>query len=80
MKTQSQFQNQIQTPWWKQRWPWLLMSGPFVAMVGCGITIWLAFSHIDTPINEGVVQRGLKVEISKSYPEKSKSEHPAEVH
>lgn len=48
-------------PWWKHRWPWILMSGPFVAAVGCAITIWLTFSAVDQPIREGVVKQGLKV-------------------
>ena len=30
-------------PWWRQRWPWLLMAGPALAIVGCAITIVLAF-------------------------------------
>jgi len=35
-------------PWWKQLWPWLLISGPAIAMIGCIITIWLALTiHVD---------------------------------
>ncbi len=48
-------------PWWKQRWPWLLMSGPAIVMIACGVTIWLAYSGADQPIRDGVVQQGLKV-------------------
>lgn len=48
-------------PWWKQRWPWILISGPLVAAIGCAITIWLTFSAVDQPIREGVVKQGLKV-------------------
>lgn len=49
------------TPWWKQLWPWLIISGPAIAMIACGVTIWLAYSGADQPIREGVVQQGLKV-------------------
>ena len=48
-------------PWWKQLWPWLLISGPAVAMIGCAVTIWLAYKIPDQPIRDGVVKQGLKV-------------------
>jgi uncharacterized protein len=60
--------NELETmkPWWKQLWPWLLISGPAVAMIGCIITIYLAVNlHADKPLREGVVKQGLKVEQLK---------------
>ena len=57
---------QASKPWWKQLWPWLLISGPAVAMVGCVITIWLAINmYADKPLRDGVVKQGLKVEQIK---------------
>jgi hypothetical protein len=57
------FNKQTITPWWKQSWPWFLISLPAIAVVGCSITIWLAFSlHPDAPIRDGVVKHGLIVE------------------
>ena len=29
-------------PWYRHRWPWLLMLGPFVVVVAAAITLWLA--------------------------------------
>ena len=53
----------IMKPWWKQLWPWLLISGPAVAMIGCIITIYLAINlYADKPLRDGVVKQGLKVE------------------
>lgn len=53
-------------PWFKQLWPWLLISGPAVAAIGCIITIYLAFTlYADKPVRDGVVKRGLKVEQVK---------------
>ncbi len=53
-------------PWFKQLWPWLLISGPAVAAIGCIITIYLAFTLCaDKPVRDGVVKRGLKVEQVK---------------
>ena len=59
-------EQQMSKPWWKQLWPWLLISGPAVAMIGCIITIWLAVNmHTDKPLRDGVVKHGLKVEQIK---------------
>lgn len=53
-------------PWFKQLWPWLLISGPAVAMIGCIITIYLAVNmYADKPLRDGVVKQGLKVEQIK---------------
>ncbi len=49
-------------PWWKELWPWLLMAGPAVAIIGCGITIWLALSGAEAEITQGFTKQGLKVE------------------
>lgn len=58
----------VQQPWWKHRWPWLLMSGPFIAFVACGVTIWLTFSAVDPQIKEGVLKQGLKVTATGAAP------------
>ncbi|CCG19199.1 hypothetical membrane protein [Taylorella asinigenitalis 14/45] len=29
-------------PWYKEPWPWILMAGPILAIIGCIITINLA--------------------------------------
>jgi hypothetical protein len=51
------------TPWWREPWPWILMAGPALAIVGCAITIALAVSSFsDQPILEGGMKRGLVVE------------------
>ncbi len=49
-------------PWWRHRWPWLLILGPAVAVVGCVITIVLAFqSYGDQAIIDGGARQGLVV-------------------
>ena len=57
---------QTTKPWFKQLWPWLLISGPAVAMIGSIITIYLAINmYADKPLRDGVVKQGLKVEQIK---------------
>ena len=57
-------EQQTTKPWFKQLWPWLLISGPAVA--GCIITIYLAINmHADKPLRDGVMKQGLKVEQLK---------------
>jgi hypothetical protein len=59
-------EQQITKPWWRQLWPWLLISGPAIAMIGCIITIYLAINlYADKPLREGVVKQGLKIEQLK---------------
>ncbi len=51
-----------QLPWWRHRWPWLLMLGPAVAVVGCVITIILAFqAYGDQAVIDGGTRQGLVV-------------------
>lgn len=53
----------IPKPWWREPWPWLLMLGPAVAIVGCVVTIVLAVQNFaDQPIYDGGVKRGLVVD------------------
>ncbi|MBB5217061.1 hypothetical protein HNQ49_003765 [Parapusillimonas granuli] len=49
-------------PWWREPWPWIIMAGPAVAIVGCIITIVLAVQNFsDQAIEDGGVKRGLVV-------------------
>lgn len=53
-------------PWYKEPWPWILMAGPAIAMVGCIITIALAIQNDDVTISDGGVKRGLVVSKPQS--------------
>ena len=56
-------------PWWRQHWPWLLMLGPLVAIIGCVITMTLAFRNFsDEPVFDGGMKRGLVVERHPGKP------------
>jgi len=51
-------------PWWREPWPWLLMAGPLLAVIGCVITIALAVTHFrgQAIVDDGGVKRGLVIE------------------
>lgn len=49
------------TPWYKQRWPWLLMSGPAAAIVAGLATAWVAFAGADGLVADDYYKRGLAV-------------------
>src|SRR3954470_17169610 len=34
-------------PWYKHRWPWLIMLGPFLVVLAGSYTIWLSYSQQD---------------------------------
>ncbi|MBV6272199.1 hypothetical protein KVP09_04595 [Alcaligenaceae bacterium CGII-47] len=56
------FSDQDSGPWWREPWPWLLMLGPALAVVGCAITIFLAFqSYGGQAIEDGGHKQGLYV-------------------
>lgn len=47
-------------PWYKNRWPWFLIAGPAIVVVGCIITIYLAFTQSrDTPLVNQQNRQGL---------------------
>lgn len=65
-------------PWYREPWPWILMAGPFAAMVGCFITIYFAMTQFASqPIQEGVVKRGLVIEQTASGASASPVINPA---
>jgi len=63
MRKMNMSEQEASKPWYKQMWPWLLISGPAIAAIGCVITIYLAINlYADKPVRDGVLKRGLKVE------------------
>lgn len=55
-------------PWYKEPWPWIIMAGPAVAVIGCAITIVLAVQNFsDVAISDGGVKRGLVVERTGAH-------------
>ena len=49
------------TPWFRQRWPWLLIAGPAIVVVAGIYTGWLALSTDDGLVADDYYKRGLTV-------------------
>jgi uncharacterized protein len=47
-----------QKPWYKHRWPWLLMLGPALVVVAGTYTGYLAFSHQDALVVDDYYRQG----------------------
>ena len=48
-------------PWYRQRWPWLLMAGPGIVVVASFITLWLAATTDDALVADDYYKRGLSI-------------------
>ena len=46
------------TPWYAQRWPWLLMLGPILVIIAGGYTCWLAFTRPDALVVDDYYMQG----------------------
>ncbi len=48
-------------PWYRHRWPWLLMAGPAVVVVAGIVTAWIAVATHDGLVAEDYYKQGLAV-------------------
>jgi hypothetical protein len=48
-------------PWYRERWPWLLMAGPAAVLVAGGITMWIAFASADGLVADDYYKQGLGI-------------------
>lgn len=51
----------MSNPWYRERWPWLLMAGPAAVLVAGGFTSWIAFSSADGLVADDYYKQGLAV-------------------
>ena len=47
METTTTSRAQPPAPWYRHRWPWLIMLGPFLVVLAGSYTMWLAYSSQD---------------------------------
>ena len=48
-------------PWYRHRWPWLLMLGPFVVIIAAAITVYLAVISNDGLVDDDYYKQGLAI-------------------
>lgn len=46
-------------PWYRQLWPWLLIIPPAGAVIGGGLTLYLAVTRPDTLVRKDCVKDGV---------------------
>jgi uncharacterized protein len=51
------------TPWYAQRWPWLLMLGPALVVVAGIVTGWLAYTRQDAMVVDDYYKRGKTINL-----------------
>jgi len=52
---------QTALPWYKEPWPWIVMSGPALVIVAGVITTWIAFATADGLVADDYYKRGLGI-------------------
>ena len=48
-------------PWYREPWPWILMSGPAAVLVAGAVTTWIAFATSDGLVAQDYYKQGLAV-------------------
>lgn len=61
------------TPWYRHRWPWLLMAGPGLVVVASFITLWLAIVSSDGLVTDEYYKKGLAINQTLALSERAKT-------
>jgi uncharacterized protein len=48
-------------PWYREPWPWIIMTGPFIVIVAGVATAWLAIKSNDGLVTEDYYKKGLAI-------------------
>jgi hypothetical protein len=48
-------------PWYREPWPWILMSGPAAVVLAGAATIWIAMASSDGLVAEDYYKQGLAI-------------------
>ena len=58
-----QAQPHIEAPWYRHRWPWLLILGPLIVAIAGFITLWLAAHNADGLVADDYFKRGKEINV-----------------
>lgn len=53
--------NEAKLPWYRHRWPWILMAGPAIVVVAGSVTAWIAVKTNDGLVEDNYYKVGLAV-------------------
>ncbi len=53
-----QIMNNDTQPWYRHRWPWLLMVGPVAVLIAGFITAWISFAGADALVVDDYYKKG----------------------
>jgi hypothetical protein len=53
--------NLLAKPWYREPWPWLLMTGPCIVIIAGFCTLWLAVKSDDGLVADDYYKRGLAI-------------------
>jgi len=57
----SSFPADAARPWYRQRWPWLLIAGPFAVVVASAASAWIALRSDDGIVAQDYYKQGLLI-------------------
>ena len=55
-------------PWYKQFWPWFLIALPTAVVIGCIVSVSIAFKYADVPVQDDYEKHGLTVLHKQNLP------------
>lgn len=58
-------------PWYREPWPWILMSGPFIVVVAGFVTAWIAVKTNDGLVTEDYYKKGLAANLTIAQSERA---------
>ncbi len=67
--------NEDTTPWFKQFWPWFLISIPFITICYCALMIYMAITTENSLVSDNYYKDGLAINQSLSMDKKAKELH-----
>ena len=63
----------VARPWYKEPWPWILMSGPAAVVVASFVSAWIALSTADGLVEDNYYKKGLAVGETIAASEKART-------
>ncbi len=61
------------TPWYRNRWFWLVATPPIAAVVGGLLTVWIAVRHADALVVDDYARIGRAFELDQSRDQRARA-------